>query len=201
MSLAQIGYWATARTWARKHTSLYSPRKALPSVIATLVAALLFDSPPILQVGVVIGTLLASYLLLSALEYSWILLIKAPVAVTASVKADLEAAETEVSNLKGELAKKRPIDTVREQHVQTCLADFTDEEKKFLRWLLNVPEKNVSYLQSSGLPQGVIDSAQSKGRKCMLISTREERHGTVVRYYDFINTYYREALENLLYLS
>jgi hypothetical protein len=123
-------YWTTARAWAKQHTKTYAVWKAVPSVLATLMGAWLFNLQPAAKLLVVIGTLVVSYGVLHALEYGYNLLIRAPIAITNNMS-------TEILELRKRCEK--PPRTAAQQycyeHTQLAVQDGGEKIRDILRYL------------------------------------------------------------------
>ena len=113
-------------------------------------------------------------------------------------KAEQErwVADTKLKVLQMEVARKRPVDEVKEKEVKTWLSVFSEAEKKFLAWLLRQGETEDFRLRNCGLPDGVVKGALNKGlRKGLIIDTKV----SITQRNYLINPSYAGALTNVLY--
>lgn len=135
-----MSYWAEARSWAKSNTKTFTPHKAIPSVLATIVQWGVFDLQPMTRALVTVGTLVGSYVLLYALEFIWRLLIEAPAAIHASGQLELANLYDKVSAL--EQPSRAPADAAKIRQIQSIFIGCGDEvaARRFLSLLVKRPE-------------------------------------------------------------
>ena len=107
--------------------------------------------------------------------------------------AIIASKDVAINELQQELSRKRPIEVAKQKELESWLDRFSDEEKKFLCWLLRQGRTEDYRLRNCGLPQSAIDGAMTKGRQCGLIKDDFERRSHNI---SFINPNYAECLSS-----
>ena len=191
MSIATGRYWRSVFFRAVSATVGFTKTKLLIGLCVALLGLLakwmlIMDSADVaLDLLIVAG----SYLIVMIVYFVGSL-IQTPALLDEERQEAIRKAGSTISDLRAELAKKHLVDAHWEEQVKKTLVDWSSEEKQFLEWLLNQGKTNVNDFHRSGLPQGVIQSAQNKGRRCGFIKNRTDGKLSL----DFINPDYKEAL-------
>ncbi len=191
MFLATGRYWYRVFSRAVSATAWFTEEKLLAGLTVALLSLLAKWKPTMNSADIACDVLIVvgSYGIVMIGYFVWSL-IQTPALLDEERQEAIRKAASTISDLHAELAKKNLVDAYWEEQVKTTLVDWSSEEKQFLEWLLNQGEKNVNDFHHSGLPQGVIQSAQNKGRLCGIIMNHTDGKLSL----DFINPDHKEAL-------
>lgn len=131
-------YWRRARLWALANTKAYTPQKAIPPILAAIGQYWFFNMRPMNQTIATIVTITGVYLLLYGLDYTWKLLIQAPVALDKDRDSEFRSVTSKLQDLVGENARlKQPRRTAKQDQ------EFADAEQA----LQTLGEKGIKVLQ------------------------------------------------------
>jgi hypothetical protein len=107
----------------------------------------------------------------------------------------VNAQQATIAALEKALVRKRPDVGYKEEQVRKWLESFTQEEVKFIQWLLHHGESDESEFRRSAVHVGVSGSALNKGLTTGLVLSSPRGTGTSYS----INENYLDALTAILH--
>lgn len=182
-------YWQRARAWAFAHTKTYTLPKAISPIVAAAAQWYFFRMRPMGQTILTIVTIFGAYVVLYAMEFTWQLLFKAPVAldgqrdidladITAKHAGVISERDRVIGTLQERLAA--PKVSASEQKQRDLAAEklklFTDPEKKVLKHILQFDQQNRGELMKRFSGEVNIDQFLNKAREAGLIQNAQPAH-------------------------